>query len=189
MEISRDAHNKYVPDSHPVDHWRVGIPIIYPHYCMPPWAHIGALWLMSIPSGSLFLLKDHIDLMIFSPFSYLLLTKIQCLSSSWAPIYFIVSFKSSRLKGWLVDYLKVKASFPYSMLEYMELVNLGRLSGDYLPLYYWRNNLDEKLAFTSRMDFMADMATCAKRSVWSSTLVMPYLWLSLSWILFPCLSP
>ena len=64
-----------------------------------------------------------------------------------------------------MDYLKVKASFPYSMLEYMELVNLGRLSGDYLPLYYWRNNLDEKLAFTSRMDFMADMATCAKRSV------------------------
>ena len=89
---------------------------------------------MSLPSRSPSLLKDHIDIMVFYPFIYLILTRFQCLSISLAPIYFLITYTKSSLPGLLVAYFKVKVLLPDSMFEASRLVKLGRFSGHELAL-------------------------------------------------------
>ena len=94
-------------------------------------------------------------------------------------IFHISSTKSS-LSGWVVADLKVKVSFPSSMLEVRCLVDLGILSGGYLGLSSWYISLAEKLAFSGSVNLVADMATDAKRSIRQRNLGLTLILLSIS---------
>ena len=67
-------------------------------------------------------------MIICSPFSYLLITRVQCLSFSLAHISFLVDPTKSILPGILMVYMAVKVSFTSSMFDTSRLVKLGRLS-------------------------------------------------------------
>ena len=95
----------------------------------------------------------------------LLRTKSQWFYSSWASISFLVASTKTSLSGWLVVSLKVKVSFPSSVLETRGLWKLGRLSGDEFALFSWRSSLAEKLAVSGRIDLVAVMAIDAKRAM------------------------
>ena len=76
---------------------------------------------------------------------------------------FVFAFTKSSLTGSLVASLKVKLSFPVSVLEASRLVKLGRLSGKDLDLSSWWSSLVEKLAVSEIMYLVAYIATDAKR--------------------------
>ena len=59
--------------------------------------------------------------------------------------------------------MKTKVSFYASMLEFIELVNLGRFIGEDLDLSSWWSSLAGKLTVSGRMYLVADMATDANR--------------------------
>ena len=148
MEFSEDDQCKHISDSHLVYYWIVGLPIIPPHCCMPPLDIRCDLWFTSLQSGYILLLKYHIDMMVFSLFISLILTRYQCLSSSWALVYFIVASTNSNLLGWLVVFLKVKLLFPSSVLEVSRLVKFGRFSSEYLDISSLWSRLAENSLFT-----------------------------------------
>ena len=58
--------------------------------------------------------------------------------------------------------MKLKVSFPASMLEARELLKLVRLYGEVLALSSWWSSLAEKHDVYVRMDLVTDMATDAK---------------------------
>ena len=151
---------------------------------MPLWAHRRALCLMNLPSGALFLLKDHMDTMVFFLLYYLLLTRVQCLLISWAPVSFLIASTNSSLSGWLVEYLKVRVSFPASTLEAMGLVKLGRLSGEDLALYSWWRSWSTKIDVYGIIDFVAYVATYTKRATMLNNFGIPFYLLYLSWNIF-----
>ena len=76
--------------------------------------------------------------------------------------------------------MKAKVSFPIYMLEYRELLKLGRLYGEDLSLISWWISLAAKLAVSGRMELVTDMATDAKRTMLPNTFVMPLSLLYLS---------
>ena len=59
--------------------------------------------------------------------------------------------------------MKVKVSFPASMLDARGLVKLGRFYGEDLDLSSWWISLDEKLDIFVIMDLVEYMATDTKR--------------------------
>ena len=128
-------------------------------------------------------------MMVLFLFSSLILTRYQCLSSSGAPIYFLISSTEFSQSVWMVDYLKVNLSLPGSMLEYRGLMKLERLSGEDLDFYSWWIRLSEKLAFSCRMYLVTDMAKDTKREIRPNTLGLPSLFLYLYWTILIFLSP
>ena len=144
--------------------------------------------LTTLPSGSLFIMKDHIETMLFLPFSSILLNKVQCLSFSLAPISFLIVSTDSRLSGWLLDSLKFNLKFTSSMFDTRVLVKLRRFSGYELSLSSWWSSLAAKIYVYGIMDLVADMATDSKRSTRPNNLGILSLLLSFSLIHLLCLS-
>ena len=155
---------------------------------MLPWAHNRALLLTSVPSGALFLLKYQMNTMVFFPSRSLLHTKIKWLSSSWASISFIPADTKSNLLCWLVASLKLKVSFPSSMLDTRAFLKLGRLYGEELDIYSWCVSLDAKHSVFERMYLVEVMATDVKRSTSPNVFGMPLLF-CLYLINLLCLNP
>ena len=139
------------------------------------------LCLMSLPSRSIFLLKDHIYMMVFSLFNYIHLNRVQCLSISYAPIYFLFWSTNSSLAVWLVASLKTKLSFPDSMLESRGLLKLEIFCWKKLAIFSSWRSLAGKLAIYGRMDLVTDMATDVKRAMMPNTfrVTFPFLFFEL----------
>ena len=114
---------------------------------MPMWAHRRVLFSISLPYGSLFLLKSQMDIMVFLPSRSLLRTKFQWLSFSWAYISFIMSYMKSWLYVWMLASFKLKVSFTFYMLDTGVLLKLGRLYWEDLYLSSWWISLAEKSLF------------------------------------------
>ena len=129
---------------------------------MPPWEHRWALCLMGLPYGYLLLLKYHINMMVFFPFNHLFLAIVQCLSSSWALIYFLIAYTKSNLLGWLLATFKANISFPVSMLEDRGLTKLEILSGEDMDFSLWWNSLDTKIPVSSSVELVEYMGIDAK---------------------------
>ena len=127
--------------------------------------------------------------MVFFLFNFLLLTRCQCLSFSWASISFLIASTKFILSGWLVASLNVKVSFHSFLFDTKSLVKLGRLYGEDLPLSSCWRSLAAKLTVSLIMDLVADMATCVKRAMSPNTLGMKYPLFSLSLSLLCQLSP
>ena len=115
-------------------------------------------------------------MMVSLPFIFLILNRIQCLSNSLEPIYYITASTKFILEGLLVDSLRGRVSFPFSFLDVRGLVKLGRLSGKYIILC-------TKLAVYWIMGLVEDRTTDAKREMRPKTPGLPYVFLSISYIL------
>ena len=85
--------------------------------------------------------------------------------------------------------LKVKVSFPASLLEARELIKLGRFSGEELALSSWWIIFAAKIAVSGIMELVADMAADAKRAMRLNTFGIIFPFLCLSCIILPCLNP
>ena len=83
----------------------------------------------------------------------------------------------------------MEVSFPSSMFDTRGLVQLGRLSAEDLAFYSWCRILATKLAFSVIMYLVADMSAYAKKEMRPKNIGIPYLLLSLSYIVILCLSP
>ena len=79
-----------------------------------------------------------------------------------------------------MDYLKVKVSFPASMLETRWSVKLGRLSGYDLEISSLWISLAAKLAISVRLDSVSDISTDASVAMRSNELSMPFIFLYIS---------
>ena len=122
-------------------------------------------------------------MMIFLPFTYILITRFQCLSISCAPISFLFTSTDSSSSGWLVASLKVKVLFTDSMFEDRGLAKLGIFSGEDLALSSWWSRLAGKLSVFGIMDLVVDMATDKKRETKKNTLGITFPLLYFYWIL------
>ena len=127
--------------------------------------------------------------MVLFLFNSLILTRVQCLSISWAPIYLLIYSTKSSLSGLIVASLKLKILFTASILEARGLVKLGRLFVDDLALSSWWISLSTKFDVSGIMDLVEDMATYAKRAMRPNNFGIPFSLFYLSWIIFLRVNP